>query len=83
MYMNEIQKFMALAVADQIATAGEVVIITRPTQRELTATVNAVITSRDGSFSATVGGSDYQVTGHALIRKTDLRGYEIKAGDNL
>lgn len=81
--MNEIQKFMKLGVDDQIMTAGEVVIITRPTNRDISMTVNAVITSRDGSYSAAVGGSDYQVTGHALVRKRDLRGAEIKAGDNL
>lgn len=82
--MNEIQKFMELGVDDQIMTAGEVVVITRPTQRSISYTVNAVVTSRDGSYSAQVGGGDYQVTGHALVRKRDLTsGQEIKVGDNL
>lgn len=82
--MNDIQKFMAMAVEDQILTAGEVVAITRPTDRTVNFTVSAVITSRDGTYYAAVGGSEYSVTGHALIRKTDVpTGTEIKAGDNL
>lgn len=80
--MNEIQKFFEMAVQDQITTAGETVTITRPTNRDFNITVSAVITSRDGSYSAAVGGSEYSVTGHALIRKSDVN-VEIKAGDNL
>ncbi len=71
-----------MAVADQISTAGETVIITRPSNRDFSITVSAVITSRDGSLYAAVGGSEYSVTGHALIRKSDVN-VEIKPGDNL
>lgn len=88
--MNDILKFMQMAVQDQITTAGETVTITRPTNRDFNITVSAVITSRDGSYSAAVGGSEYSVTGHALIRKSDVKSdvesdvnVEIKSGDNL
>lgn len=75
---------MSIAVEDQIRTAGEVVNITRPLQRGWQITVHAVITSRDGSYAAAVGGSEYSVTGHALIRKKDVKaGEEVKAGDVL
>lgn len=81
---NEIQKFMELAVADQIKTAGETVVITRPKQPSINITCKAVITSRDGAFDAEIGGAQYAVTGHALISRVSLEGGEFpKAGDNL
>lgn len=53
--MNDIQNFMQMAVADQIATAGEQVIITRSKDANVRITCMAVITSRDGSYDAVVG----------------------------
>lgn len=73
---------MQTAVADQISTAGETVVVTRPANRDFSITASAVITSRDGSYSAAVGGSEYSVTGHALIRKSGANA-EIRPGDNL
>lgn len=82
--MNEIMKFMQIAVADQIRTAGETVVITRPKQPSISITCEAVITSRDGTFDAVIGGAQYAVTGHALISRVSLEGGEFpKAGDNL
>lgn len=81
--MNDIQKFMQIAVGDQIKTAGEEVEIVRPKHPEFRVRCKAVITSRDGSFSAAVGGAEYSVTGHALIQKSSLEGNELKVGDNI
>lgn len=81
--MNEVQKFMQMAVADQIATAGESVVITRVKDSTVNITCKAVITSRDGSYDAEVGGVQYGVSGHALIQKNSVVGGEPQAGDRL
>lgn len=80
---NEIQKFMEIAVADQIRTAGEEVEITRQKVAGVRITCMAVITSRDGSFDAEVGGTQYSVSGHALIQRRSLQGGTPQAGDLL
>lgn len=65
--MNEIQEFMNQAVADQVRTAGETITISRPKAQNVSFTASAVITSRDGTLDAEVGGAVYSITGHALI----------------
>lgn len=80
---NEIMKFMQIAVADQITTAGENVIITRVKDSTVNITCKAVITSRDGTYDAMVGGVEYSVSGHALIQKISIVGGTPQAGDRL
>lgn len=81
--LNEIKQFMKQGVADQIRTAGEQVLITRPKEKCVQFYCDAVITSRDGTLSAVVGGAEYSVTGHALISESSLNGLMPKPGDNL
>lgn len=81
--MNEVQKFFEMAVLDQIITAGESVVITRVKDSTVNITCKAVITSRDGSYDAEVGGVQYSVSGHALIQKNSVAGGEPQAGDRL
>lgn len=79
---------MAEAVADQMRTAGESVIITRPKLQGFSLSATAVITSRDGTLDAEIGGATYAITGHALLQASSLdagsssNGYP-KAGDVL
>lgn len=87
--MNEIQEFMAAAVADQMRTAGESITITRPKLQGFSLSATAVITSRDGTLDAEIGGVVYSITGHALIQASSIldagsssNGYP-KAGDVL
>lgn len=86
--MNEIQEFMAAAVADQMRTAGETITITRPKLQGFSLSATAVITSRDGTLDADIGGVVYSITGHALIQASSIdagsssSGYP-KAGDVL
>lgn len=65
--MNELKEFFIQAVADQARTAGESVVITRPKLQGFSLSATAVITSRDGTLEAAVGGATYAITGHALI----------------
>lgn len=64
-------------------TAGETVTITRAKSPNVSITCKAVITSRDGTFDAMIGGAQYAVTGHALIQESSLTGGTPKAGDTL
>ena len=57
--------------------------ITRPKEKCMQFYCDAVITSRDGTLSAVVGGAEYSVTGHALISESSLCGLMPKPGDNL
>lgn len=81
--MNAIQEFMQIAVADQIITAGENVIITRVKEPDVKIYCKAVVTSRDGTYDAMVGGVEYSVSGHALIQKISIVGGTPQAGDRL
>lgn len=81
--MNAIQEFMQIAVADQITTAGEDVIITRVKEPSVKIYCKAVVTSRDGTYDAMVGGVEYSVSGHALIQKISIAGGTPQAGDRL
>lgn len=53
-----------------MATAGTTVVISRPKDRTYSLSCQAVVTSRDGTLDAQVGGAVYGVTGHALIMRT-------------
>lgn len=70
--MNELQKFMAAAVADQMKTAGESVLITRPKSQGFSLSATAVISARDGTLDAAVGGAVVAITGHALIAASSI-----------
>lgn len=65
---------MQLAVKAQMGTAGDACHVQsaagRPTAYNLACT--AVVTSRDGSVDAQVGGDIFAVTGHALISKASI-----------
>lgn len=70
--MNEIREFMKIAVQDQMRTAGDSCIVTGAAGRSYTLHCLAVITSRDGSMDAAVGGTVYSITGHALIQMESI-----------
>lgn len=75
---------MEIGVADQIRTAGEQVVITRHKNQAVRITCMAVITSRDGSYDAEIGGVQYSVSGHALIQRKSISGQDYpKQGDVL
>lgn len=79
---NAIQDFMQMAVADQILTAGHSCTVEAGKPRSYTLTCKAVVTSRDGSLDAQVGGAVYAVTGHALIQKSSIS-QAPKPGDRI
>lgn len=71
---------MSRVVKSQMAVAGDSVTITRrPTKEQWI--VNAVLTSRDGSLTAEVGGVEYQISAHILVEKGEL--YHPKVGDRV
>lgn len=73
---------MALAVEDQIKTAGSACTVVAGAPRSYTLPCKAVLTSRDGSMDADVGGAVYAVTGHALIKKDSIS-QAPKPGDRI
>lgn len=71
---------MQRAVASQMKVAGQPVHIKRlKTQEEWT--VDGVLSSRDGSLTAEVGGVEYSISSHVLIQKNEL--YVPRVGDRL
>lgn len=71
---------MKRCVKSQIKTAGQPVNIKRIKSKE-TWTVDGVISSRDGSLTAVVGGVEYVISSHVLIPVNEL--YTPLVGDRV
>lgn len=80
--MNDIEQFMQMAVQDQMNTAGHSCVVTAGKPRNYTLECKAVITSRDGSMDAEVGGTLISITGHALIQMASIS-QAPKPGDRI
>lgn len=78
--MNLIKQFMSRAVQSQMSVAGEPVKIKRLKTKEEW-NVTGVVSSRDGSLTAEVGGVEYAIASHVLIPVNEL--YTPQVGDRV
>lgn len=65
--MNQIEKFFAQGVADQLNVMGSSIKLVQMPDNVESKAITAVITSRDGTLQLEFGGALYTVSAHVLI----------------
>lgn len=78
--MSMLQQFFKKAVQSQMRVAGDMFTFKRIKSNETFESMG-VLSLRDGSLTAEVGGAVVQITAHILVHRNEL--YEPKTGDRV